>query len=143
MKESFEEHCKKNPRVKIYHCKELLKMFLFSLFSENLTIYYEIHRYMLVNYFYFCFNFIFSFNITTFTALFNISKGLAGYQGNCQYSLANLTVNHEHANNLDNAKKRSKKMLWKSEPLTKQRKSIVSTARYFRHHRKKNLNSSE
>lgn len=70
---------------------------------------------MLANYFYFCFNLIFYFNITTFTALSNVSKSLARYQDNGQYSLANLIVNCEYANNLDKAKKP-----------TKQKKSCVN-----------------
>lgn len=68
---------------------------------------------MLVKYFYFSFNLIFYINITTFTALSNINKGLARYQGNCQYSPANLLVNCECANNLDKAKNPQKKILQK------------------------------
>lgn len=64
---------------------------------------------MLANYFYFCFNLIFYFNITTFTALSSVSKGLASYQHNCQYSLAKLIVNCEHASNLDKEKDPKKK----------------------------------
>lgn len=98
---------------------------------------------MPVKYFYSCFNLIFYINITTFTALSNINKGLARYQGNCQYSLANLLVNCEHANNLDKAKNpQKKKILWKCVSLTKQRNSCVSTARCFRIHWK-NLSSPE
>lgn len=59
---------------------------------------------MLANYFYIYFSLVFYFNITTFTASSNISKGLAMYRGKYQYSLANLIVNCEYANNLDKAK---------------------------------------
>lgn len=94
MKESFDKQREKKPQnleLKFTITNSFSRCFFsfFSLLSTNLTTYYKIHWELLASYFYFCFNLIFYFNITIFTALSNVSKGLARYQSNC---LTNLIV---------------------------------------------------